>query len=327
MGVELTERHCPKCGASQTATIRRYFSTLRTPKVKEELLRGQLGYHKCDSCGFTLAFSYPIVYDDPSSNLLVFVCDDDRETLIDEFHSLLASCRNKHEMTKGEYDKALTRPFQIIVGLDTLARVVSTVDNGVFCYRSTPGLSEAPMFDRVILLVVAKEYRQAGRDGDAYEVIRQGAKFPCSDPGFFRELGAYALTAGFFEDAYEALRLSEKLAKERSHVWEQIVPSEGMITKIPEEVALPKLEARMKKIYRAMRPECLLTDEELVELAGTIVAWIERAIQELGDSQELSFYEGHTLLELGRLLKDKERKKRAKLRKTYIDAKRVINIH
>ena len=319
MSNELTELKCPDCGTVDNINIKYYFSVEKNPEIKEQLLAGLLGCHKCEGCGFVGFVSMPMIYDDRAVNLLVYVCDEDRESLVQEFHALLEYCRN--DLTEEMYEEALSRPFQIVLGPNTLARIVYALENGIYCYRMTDGLDERAPFDKGDFLVIAKHYRLAGENEEAFQILQVAAKFRTGDPYFYRELGAYAFTAGHLEKAEEFLLLAEQLQKKRSHILQKIVPAEGPITKIPEGVALPKLSEKMKTIYESLRPELFLSDEQLAVLAGTLLGEFDRAVEKLEYTEELKFYREHAEYEFQRLLDKKANETKNKMQDTCLEAR------
>lgn len=300
---------CPECDSVEEVNIRRYFLVSKEPRIKDLLLEGNLGLHTCKSCGFTGITCIPMIYDDPENDLFVYVCDGDRDTLIEEFHAFLAGIRP--EMTTYDYERAISRPFQIVVGLQMLARIVFSLNNDLFCYRMTPGLTEAPMFDHIHFLIIAKEYRLAGRHNEAYEIVRESLKFRYSNSSLKRELGAYALSAGKLADAERYLCEAQELYRKNSHFWEQIVPGEGIVTKIPEEVSLPKLTQKMRPIHQKSRPECSLSIQELAELAGTLLGLFDKAIDKFGEHLQLRLSRKFVQHQLKQLLMDHKEQRRS----------------
>jgi hypothetical protein len=289
MPKSLAQIQCPKCGTPAAVSFDQFISA-KVKGVRSRILSGEIGLHKCNQCDLIGIVPIQLIYEDSELDLLTFVCDGDRESLIDEFHDLLDICAS--EMGEAQYREILRRPFEIVVGIPTLASIIHAKLQGVYCYISTPGLSEVPDFDDNNFLIVAKYYRLAGRHLEAYKAVRESTRFPNSDPGFYRELGAYAYTANCLQEAEAALVKADELQQQFSHVFRQIVPAEGMLTKIPSEIALNKLTAKIKPLYQSMRPECSLSPNELADLAGTLAGVMERALQDIGSENDIEFFLG-----------------------------------
>jgi hypothetical protein len=288
-GVSQAHIVCPKCNAEHMINVERYVSIAKHPEKKQSLLKGDLGVHRC-SCGFAGIVSIPMIYNDEKKHLCVFICDGDRDTLVDEFHALLTHLRPL--IGDSEYNSILQRPFQIIIGLAQVARVVYALDHDVYCYRMSPGLSEAPTFDDIFFLIAAKYYRLINRHDAAFAIARVPFDFGYRSPRLLRELGAYAFSVNKLDEAEEFLLATERRRKELSHVWEQIVVPEGMVTKISDEVALKNLSESIKPSYQQLRPECGIDNYQLSRIAGTLLAIFDNAIKELNLSGELILYQG-----------------------------------
>ena len=66
-----TQMNCPQCRQPITAEIQQVFDVAVNPAVKNHLLSGQVNVAQCPHCGFNGALSTPMVYHDPSKELLL----------------------------------------------------------------------------------------------------------------------------------------------------------------------------------------------------------------------------------------------------------------
>ncbi len=132
------------------------------------------------------------------------------------------------------------------------------------------GVTEQEMVSGHLFPQLAAIYVSQTSDLQALRVMQLAATFPSRDPSLFRELGAYAYTVGELDLAEDALLRSKEFSAERSHLWEKIAPTEGGYTRIPDEVRLPILEAKMKRVYEALCPENHLSPEQRTSLAGVL---------------------------------------------------------
>ena len=293
---------CPECGLEESLTLPLYVRA-DDASVRKELIEGRLGTHPCSGCGFAGFAAFPLLWDDAENDLLTMLVKDDSETLLDDFEELLRRCRG--EMGETAFQLALERNYQIVTSVTALCEMVTAAEVGRYCYRSSPGLTEADDFDRTSLVIAAKTLRQAGHLEDAYDVVRRLDRFPTADVAFHRELGAYAFEVGEDEVAKSALLEAKRLIAKFSHVYEQAIPSQGVITKTPDGIGLPKLEAEARRRYKAMRPELHLDDSCRAELGGELLGAMERVLADV-DSAEVDFYLVHTAGAVQRWLDDRQ---------------------
>jgi hypothetical protein len=66
-----TQMNCPQCRQPITAEVQQVFDLNQDPAAKNRLLSGQVNVAQCPSCGFNGALSTPLVYHDPSKELLL----------------------------------------------------------------------------------------------------------------------------------------------------------------------------------------------------------------------------------------------------------------
>lgn len=290
IAIEYNEIICPMCKTKAEILVYRFFSPKNTPKLVDCLLSGDLGTYTCLNCGFKGVVSMPMIYHDPSYDLQVYVCDEDRDTLDLEFHALLDLCLINKEITIEEYQHIKERPFQIVVGYNMLVQIVYALKNNFYCYRTTPGLDTTPILNDELFRIVAKAYRLAGMNKEAYLTILAAKPYKYNSPIFLQEMGTYALSAGDLDAAENYLEQAKIEKKNRSHLWQQIVPSQGTITSVPEEVALPKLSKKIEKTYKSMRAEWSLSEEENAALGGTLIGIMKRALEDLGEQSEIRFF-------------------------------------
>jgi len=66
-----TTTNCPRCRQPILADIEQLFDSGVDPQAKQRLLSGQFNQAKCQNCGYSGVLSAPIVYHDPSKELLL----------------------------------------------------------------------------------------------------------------------------------------------------------------------------------------------------------------------------------------------------------------
>ncbi len=66
-----TRINCPKCQTPFLAEMRTIIDVGEEPELKEEFLRGQVNYAKCPQCGAGGLLSTPLIYHDPTKELLI----------------------------------------------------------------------------------------------------------------------------------------------------------------------------------------------------------------------------------------------------------------
>lgn len=66
-----TRVQCPKCGASFIVNVRTIIDVGQEPELKEQFLRGEVNYARCPQCGGAGILSTPLIYHDPSKELLL----------------------------------------------------------------------------------------------------------------------------------------------------------------------------------------------------------------------------------------------------------------
>jgi hypothetical protein len=66
-----TQTACPRCRQPILAQVEQLFDVNADPEAKQRLLSGQANYAHCQNCGYEGMLSIPIVYHDPSKELLL----------------------------------------------------------------------------------------------------------------------------------------------------------------------------------------------------------------------------------------------------------------
>lgn len=66
-----TQVSCPQCNARFVVQVRTIIDVAEKPELKEQFLRGRINYAQCPQCGGGGLLSTPLVYHDPSKELLI----------------------------------------------------------------------------------------------------------------------------------------------------------------------------------------------------------------------------------------------------------------
>ncbi|MFC4120644.1 tetratricopeptide repeat protein [Nonomuraea zeae] len=294
-----TEWTCPGCGHAQLVEGGRYLplgEDISPSRLRDEARLRVV----CGSCG-AADFVIPPLIVDLLPSLLVFVADADRPTLLEEFRELLDDLAE--EITEERLAEILHSSYQVVVGLDGLHRLLDLALGGATMEMLLPATHIVPMCAHHHLLVVAKEYADAGREVDACQVLLRGAAHPLYDPHFFRELSGYAHTAGDREVAEAALAEAELQEAGHSHVWVILLPAGTHSAEAdpPADLCPPTLYARVRDTTQPILP-----DPYVAARAGMLVGEIERAIVHLGPTWELSFYRETMTLQFEQWLESEE---------------------
>lgn len=278
-----------------------FVSSKVDPTIGDRLLGGNLWSQSC-ACGFTGIVPGPKIYFDPKMNLCVFVCDGDRESLIDEFHNLLDA--SSSQIPNGDLQHIKANPFQIVIGLPALAKIVYALTHGFDCHRFAIGFCEEPLLFIGMFLVPAKFYRLAGKHQEAYMIVHTAYELGYRDSRLHRELGAYAFTAGKLDSAEQFLTESIRMTNQQSHNWQKIVIPQGSLFKIDDEVNLPILTDSVRALAEQKRPEFCFDNSTLGKIGGTLLAIYNQTANDLGPHPKLSHYQGHIDFILKTILKD-----------------------
>ncbi|GAA3469802.1 tetratricopeptide repeat protein [Nonomuraea roseola] len=294
-----TEWTCPGCGHAQLFEGGRYLPLEEDVPASGLQDRAQVRV-VCDRCGAAHLIVPPLIVDLLPS-LLVFVADADRPTLLEEFRELLDDLAE--EIAEERFATILASSYQVVVGLDGLHRLLDLVLGGATMEMLLPATYVVPMCAHLHLLVVAKEYADAGRDADAYQVLLRSAAHALYNPDFFRELSGYAHTAGDHEVAEAALTEAELQEAGHSHVWIVLLPAGTHIGEEdpPADLCPPTLFARVRDTSQPILP-----DPYVAARAGMLVGEIERAIVHLGPTWELSFYRETMTIQFEQWLESQE---------------------
>lgn len=79
---------CPKCGEKQSFTMYPSLNASANPGLAEKFLEGSLTMLTCESCGFSGAVEYPMLYHDLEKKFSVFFAPD-REDRVAELPNVL----------------------------------------------------------------------------------------------------------------------------------------------------------------------------------------------------------------------------------------------
>ena len=71
--------NCPKCGYSIEVSQWSSLNGEKNPAEKKKLLEGTLLTVKCKRCGHTARVGYPLLYNDPSQNIMIWLVYDNDE--------------------------------------------------------------------------------------------------------------------------------------------------------------------------------------------------------------------------------------------------------
>ena len=66
-----TQVRCPQCGTNFVVQVHTVVDVGAEPELKEKFLRGQVNYARCSQCGAGGVLSTPLLYHDPSKELLI----------------------------------------------------------------------------------------------------------------------------------------------------------------------------------------------------------------------------------------------------------------
>lgn len=85
---------CPQCQNRFTAQVRTVIDVGEEPSLRDDLLRGRLNYARCPKCGAGGTLTTPLVYHDPSKELLVTYVPSELDMDADQREQLVGSLVN-----------------------------------------------------------------------------------------------------------------------------------------------------------------------------------------------------------------------------------------
>ncbi len=289
---------CPTC-APELAISQRYLAADVDLSVRYRHRKGNAAPLTCEACQKSFAIALPVIYDDPDYNLLVFVCTADSETLIDEFHRLLESCR---ESIGGQrYQQALRRPFQTVLGWHGLGCLIRTAqDNPPGARRIRPVVNS---FLYMNMFVEAAHANDAGGNPRrCFDIMVRSARYPIYEPELLRIFSKGAREAGYHTHADALSTAADNVRGGNSHVWELPVVSEALVNQVPEYLRFPLMQSRLREAYNVIRPDGYLWPELESEVGGLACGFLEIAKEEFGKSLPLLAYAAKVEKQFNRLL-------------------------
>lgn len=312
---------CPGCG-EEAKPADRYLSPDLNPAVPDQCSTGLPPLFFCKSCGKSRALPLPAIYDDPAHRLLTFICMEDSETLIHEFHDLLESCREV--MGESRYDQAWRRPFQITIGWAGFSRILNAVRNESVSpvMRLWPKL-KGFVYENMFLRA-AQANDIAGHGERAFEIIVRSATYPIYSADTLRTLSEEANERGLHSHARALAQAADSAATRSPHIWEKIMVSEGAVTTIPEDIQLPKMEANLRYAYDLIRPDGYLWSDLEAEVCGLAVGYLERVVQEAGETFALGVNLTQARSEINDLLSEAAESDRQRLLDLFTNARNEV---
>lgn len=77
---------CPKCGKKSQVTLRACVNVSLHPEEKETILDGSFFQNKCPDCGEMISVTYPLLYDDMSKALMIYLLPDETEKALEKLN-------------------------------------------------------------------------------------------------------------------------------------------------------------------------------------------------------------------------------------------------
>ncbi|MEA4908126.1 MAG: CpXC domain-containing protein [Anaerolineaceae bacterium] len=124
-----TTTSCPRCHQPVVADIEQLFDTNVDPKAKQLLLSGNFNLIRCPNCGYQGNLSTPIVYHDPSKELLLTYFPPDLGMQVNEQERLIGPFINQvtNKLPPEKRKAYLLRP-QNMLTFDTLLEKILEAD-------------------------------------------------------------------------------------------------------------------------------------------------------------------------------------------------------
>ena len=114
---------CPKCGEKTSTSVYTSINVTIDPQFKDTLLSGELLSYKCENCGYTGRFSYPLLYNDMDRKFMIYLIPEiDRFQIEDR--ELEDDYRNLKGITKrvtSSFNAFKEKIFIFETGLDDMA--------------------------------------------------------------------------------------------------------------------------------------------------------------------------------------------------------------
>lgn len=125
-----TQIQCPSCGTSITAQVFNIVDAAEQPELKEALLAGELNAFQCRACGMVGTLQAPLLYHDPTKELLLIYLPMGLNLPVDQEERIVAEMTNAvlHATPPQQRRGYLLRPPTRAISLQGLAEQILEAD-------------------------------------------------------------------------------------------------------------------------------------------------------------------------------------------------------
>lgn len=236
------QTNCPRCRQPLIAEVEQLFDMNKDPQAKQKLLSGTMNMAHCGSCGFEGPLSTPIVYHDPTKELLLTYFPSELGLPVNEQEKMIGPLIN--QVVNGlpnEKRKAYLLQPKTMLTLQTLFETILGAD----------GITKEMIADQQKKLNLLQRLLSTSPE-NLVEVIKQ--EEANIDEAFFAILGRYTEAA--------IVQGNKPIIQSLSNVQKALVENTDLGRKLKEQSE--EIDAAIKSLQEASQEG--LTREKLLDL-------------------------------------------------------------
>jgi hypothetical protein len=236
------QTNCPRCRMPLVAEVEQLFDINKDPQAKQKLLSGSVNVARCGSCGYEGPLATPIVYHDPSKELLLTYFPSELGLPVNEQEKMMGPLIN--QVVNGlpnEKRKAYLLQPKSMLTLQTLFETILGAD----------GITKEMIADQQKKLNLLQRLITTTKE-NLVEVIHQ--EEANIDEAFFAILGRYSEAA--------IVQGNKSIVQSLSEVQKALVENTNLGKKLKEQSE--EIDGAIKTLQEASKGG--LTREKLLEL-------------------------------------------------------------
>ncbi len=236
------QTNCPRCRMPLVAEVEQLFDINKDPQAKQKLLSGSVNVARCGSCGYEGPLATPIVYHDPSKELLLTYFPSELGLPVNEQEKMIGPLIN--QIVNGlpnEKRKAYLLQPKSMLTLQTLFETILGAD----------GITKEMIADQQKKLNLLQRLMTTTKE-NLVEVIHQ--EEANIDEAFFAILGRYTEAA--------IVQGNKSIVQSLSEVQKALVENTDLGKKLKEQSE--EIDGAIKTLQEASKGG--LTREKLLEL-------------------------------------------------------------
>ncbi|MET8865614.1 hypothetical protein ABZW11_21975 [Nonomuraea sp. NPDC004580] len=271
---------CGECGDRLPLSGRVFFDTSDSTEETRRLLEDPDLPAATVACSCGAARWLPLICRDAATAALFFVADEDRTTLMDEYHETLVNCLDT--IPPDVRDMAWHSPYFVVAGVSALRELIARGDR-ILASRGLL-MAEVPSDHHAVMNLqqVAAAYARANRPGEAFDILRRAPLAKVSSPDYWAAYGKHAVAAGSLDAAEAAFARAATASRELSHLPLNPLDADESLADV-SGVRLPQLAAAVEERRRLLMFGPELADEAAAERMGYGIGAIQAALIDLPD--------------------------------------------